>query len=83
MTGQPVVAGWAQSAAAGAAAVIDIRYRGGLPSPETCATQWNAMSPAKQASLDRDGFDIGCYGESRPDVVTFAPGSGPSPTGTP
>ncbi|GGV41581.1 hypothetical protein GCM10010495_68910 [Kitasatospora herbaricolor] len=73
----------AQSALAGAAAVMNILHRGGRPSAETCAVQWNELSKEKQASLDRDGFDAGCYGSSTPDVVTFGPGSGPSPSGTP
>ncbi|OKI29159.1 hypothetical protein [Streptomyces sp. CB03911] len=80
---QPVVASMAQSALAGAAAVMNILHRGGRPSAETCATQWNELSKEKQASLDRVGFDAGCYGSSTPDVVTFGPGSGPSPSGTP
>ncbi|MFC9324189.1 hypothetical protein [Kitasatospora sp. NPDC057015] len=80
---QPVVASRAESAVAGAAAVMNILYRGGRPSAETCATQWNELSPAKQASLDRAGFDAGCFGSSTPDVITFGPGGGPSPTGTP
>ncbi|WP_371502327.1 hypothetical protein OG871_34970 [Kitasatospora sp. NBC_00374] len=75
---QPVVADWAQSATAGAAAVMNIVLRGGRPSGETCATQWNELPPQKQASLDRAGFDAGCNSASTPDTVT-----GHGPTATP
>ncbi|MFF3595974.1 hypothetical protein [Kitasatospora indigofera] len=75
---QPVVASRAQSAVAGAAAVMNILHRGGQPSAETCGAQWNELPPEKQAGLDRAGFDAGCFGASRPDVVTFGPGAGPS-----
>ncbi|MCX5208472.1 hypothetical protein OG689_04035 [Kitasatospora sp. NBC_00240] len=83
VSAQPVVASRAQSAVAGAAAVMNILHRGGKPSAETCAAQWNELPPEKQASLDHDGFDAGCFGASQPDVVSFGPGAGPSPTGTP
>ncbi|WP_457032861.1 hypothetical protein [Kitasatospora sp. P5_F3] len=80
---EPVVADWAQSANAGAGAVLNIVHRGGEPSAETCATQWNELSPSKRASLDRAGFDAGCYGAAKPDIVTFGPDRTPSPTATP
>ncbi|KQV15818.1 hypothetical protein ASE03_32405 [Kitasatospora sp. Root187] len=83
MADKPVVADWAQSAGAGAGAVLNIVHRGGEPSAETCATQWNELSPSKQASLDRAGFDAGCYGAAKPDIVTFGPDSTPSPTTAP
>lgn len=62
---------------------VNIRHRGGQPSAETCAAQWKELSPSKQASLDRAGFDAGCYGDSIPETVTFGADSSPSPSGTP
>ncbi|MEV7776122.1 hypothetical protein [Kitasatospora sp. NPDC086791] len=79
----PVVADWVQSAYAGAAAFTAITHRGRQPSAETCAAEWNELSPSKQASLDRAGFDAGCYGDSKPETITFGAGSTPSPSTTP
>ncbi|MFD7732173.1 hypothetical protein ACFV6F_17510 [Kitasatospora phosalacinea] len=79
----PVVADRAQSAFAGAAAFVNITHRGGQPSAETCAAQWNELSPSKQASLDRAGFDAGCYGDSQPETITFGPDSTTSPSTAP
>ncbi|WP_157882109.1 hypothetical protein [Streptomyces rubellomurinus] len=79
----PVVADRVQSAFAGAAAFTAITHRGRQPSAETCAAEWNELSPSKQASLDRAGFDAGCYGDSKPETITFDAGSTPSPSTTP
>jgi hypothetical protein len=83
VSAKPVVADWNRSANAGAAAFVNIRHRGGQPSAETCAALWKELAPSKQASLDRAGFDAGCYGDSKPETVTFGAGSSPSPSATP
>ncbi|MFF0294508.1 hypothetical protein ACFYS8_17745 [Kitasatospora sp. NPDC004615] len=80
MSAAPVVADRFQSVNAGAAAFVNITHRGGRPSAETCAAQWNELSPSKQASLDRAGFDAGCYGDSQPETITFGADSTPSTT---
>ncbi|MFF2628658.1 hypothetical protein ACFVUN_23140 [Kitasatospora griseola] len=83
MAAKPVVADRVQSANAGTAAFVNIIHRGGQPSAETCAAQWNELSPSKQASLDRAGFNAGCYGDSQPETITFGADSTPSPSTTP
>lgn len=73
----PVVADRFQSVNAGAAAFVNIAHRGGRPSAETCAAQWNELSPSKQASPDRAGFDAGCYGDAQPETIAFGADSTP------
>lgn len=57
---------------------MNIVLQGGRPAAGTCAAQWTALSPRKQAGLDHGGFDAGCNGASAPDAAT-----GPSPVTTP
>jgi hypothetical protein len=57
---------------------VNIVLQGGRPAAGTCAAQWTALSPRKQAGLDHGGFDAGCNGASAPDAAT-----GPSPVTTP